>query len=115
MCARMLCIGIVPCTGARDQYMAVAGAMVTSLLCGSRGFVRYRCSRVLRLFLPSLADGDEGRRLMDWAGSAAGALETCRSDDDLRDAVMRGVPGTVGVGVWDDEESDWAGTAGMAC
>lgn len=59
---------------------------------------------MLRPFLPSFAEGDDGRRLMDWAGSAGGALETCRSEEGLRDAVMRGVPGMVGVGVAEDED-----------
>lgn len=111
VCARILRIGSVPCTGARDQYMAVAGAMGTSSLWGSRGVVRMRCSRTLRFVLLSLAEGDDGRRLMVWAGSAVGALETWRSDDGLRDAAMRGVPGAVGVGVGDDEP-DWAGATG---
>lgn len=47
---------------------------------------------------------------MDWAGSAPGALETCRSDDGFRDAAIRGVPGAVGVGV-EDDDSDCAGMA----
>ena len=110
MCARMLCIGKAPWTGARDQYMAVAGAMGTSSLCGSRGFVRNRGSRGLRLVFPSLVEGDDGRRLMGWAESKTGALETCRRDDGFRDAAMRGVPGAVGVGV---EGPDCAGAAGL--
>jgi hypothetical protein len=46
---------------------------------------------------------------MDWAGSAAGALETWRSDDGFRVAVVRGVPGAVGVGVGDAEGAGGAG------
>ena len=71
-----------------------------------------RCSRGLRVFFPSFAEGDDGRRLMDWAGSMAGALETWRSDDGFRVAVMRGVPGAVGVGVG---HADCAGAVGLGC
>lgn len=70
-----------------------------------------RGSRVARmLLLVSFAEGEDGRRLMEWAGSGrvAGAVETWRREDGLRDAVMRGVPGmvgVVGVGVGEDDES----------
>ena len=107
----MLRMGKAPWTGARDQYMVVAGAMGTSSLWGSRGVVRMRGSRGLRAFFPSFAEGDDGRRLMDWADSTGGALETWRSDDGFRVAAMRGVPGAVGVGV-EDEEAGCAGAGG---
>lgn len=97
VCARMLCMGSVPWTGARDQYMMVAGAVGTSLPVGRRGVMRIFCSRPLRELLPSRPEGEDGRRLTTCVESEVAAFDTWRSEDGLRDAEMRGVPGVVGV------------------
>lgn len=42
-------------------------------------------------------------------------METWRSDDGFRDAVMRGVPGMVGVGAEDDDDDDCVDAGGLGC
>lgn len=89
-------MGSIPCTGARDQYSAVAGAGGSSE-CGRRGVVRTR-GGIFGGYLPSLADGEEARRLMEEVMDSAGtAVELWRKEEGFRDAEMRGVPGSVGV------------------
>lgn len=56
-------------------------------------------------YLPSLADGEEARRLMEEAMDSVGtAVEVWRKEEGFREAMVRGVPGIVWVGVLVDVE-----------
>ena len=49
-------------------------------------------------YLPSLADGEEGRLLIEAAMNSAGpAVEEWHKEEGFRKAGARGVPGTIGV------------------
>lgn len=51
-------------------------------------------------YLPSLADGEDARRLMEEVMDSAGAaVEVWRKEEGFREAGVRGVPGIVWVGV----------------
>lgn len=61
--------------------------------------MRGRCGG-FKGYLPSLADGEEARRFIEEVMDSAGAtVEEWRKEEGFREAVVRGVPGIVGVGV----------------
>jgi len=65
-------------------------------------------------YLPSLADGEEGRLLIEAAMNSAGpAVEEWRKEEGFREAGARGVPGTIGV--WPAVEVLAVAPAGASC
>lgn len=76
--------------------------------------MRGRCV-VFEGYLPSFADGEEARRLTEEVDSAGTAVELWRKEEGFRDAVVRGVPGIVWVGVEPVVEVFKAETIAVGC